>query len=396
VRVAATSNGGTFHIESGGADLTGPLTIPNTGGWQTWTTVPKNVTLAAGMQILRLVMDAAGANGAVGNFNWIAVTPGGSTPFGGTPVSLPGTIEAERFDEGGPEVAYHDDSVGNSGGAFRTTDVDIEGTSDAGGGYNVGWANAGEWLNYTVSVTAAGSYTMAVRVAATSSGGSFHLASGATNLTGPLTIPNTGGWQTWTTVTKNVTLAVGTQTLRLVMDAAGANGAVGNFNWIAVTRGGSTPFGGTPVSLPGTIEVERFDEGGPEVAYHDDSPGNSGGAFRTTDVDIEGTSDAGGGYNVGWANAGEWLNYTVGVASARTYTISFRIASTASGGTFHVEAGGVNVTGVLTVPNTGGWQVWTTITKTITLSAGTQLLRLVVDGAGSNGTVGNFNWIAVQ
>ena len=137
---------------------------------------------------------------------------------------------------------------------------------------------------------------MAVRVAATSIGGTFHIQSGSANLTGPLTIPNTGGWQTWTTVTKSVTLAAGTQTLRLVMDAAGANGAVGNFNWITVARGGSTPFGGTPVPLPGTIEAERFDEGGPELAYHDDSSGNSGGAFRSTDVDIEGTSDAGGGY----------------------------------------------------------------------------------------------------
>ena len=76
--------------------------------------------------------------------------------------------------------------------------------------------------------------------------------------------------------------------------------------------------------------------------------------------------------------------------------MSFRIASTASGGTFHVEADGVNVTGSVTLPNTGGWQAWTTITKTITLSTGTQVLRLVVDGAGSNGTVANFNWIAVQ
>ena len=275
-------------------------------------------------------LTATGASGVATASTTLNVSAGGSTAFGGTPVSLPGTIEAERFDEGGPEVAYHDGTAGNSGGAFRTTDVDIEGTSDAGGGYDVGWVGAGEWLNYSVSVTAAGSYTMGVRVAATSSGGTFHIESGSANLTGPLTIPNTGGWQTWTTVTKNVTLTAGTQTLRLVMDAAGANGAVGNFNWIAVTHAGSIAFGGTPVSLPGTIEVERFDEGGAEVAYHDDSAGNSGGAFRTTDVDIEGTSDAGGGYDVGWVSAGEWLNYSVSVTAAGSYAMAVRVAATSN------------------------------------------------------------------
>ena len=74
VRVASNGAGGTFHIEANGADMTGPMTVPNTGGWQVWRTITKSgVSLAAGQQTLRVVMDANGASGSVGNFNWFTI-----------------------------------------------------------------------------------------------------------------------------------------------------------------------------------------------------------------------------------------------------------------------------------------------------------------------------------
>ena len=73
----------------------------------------------------------------------------GAVPFGGTPAVLPGIIQAEDFDDGGASVAYLDTTSGNRGGVYRQTDVDIEATSDAGGGFDIGWARAGEWLQYT-------------------------------------------------------------------------------------------------------------------------------------------------------------------------------------------------------------------------------------------------------
>ena len=42
-------------------------------------------------------------------------------------------------------------------------------------------------------------------------------------------------------------------------------------------------------------------------AFYDTTPGNTGGAFRNDAVDIEPTTDNGGGFNVGWVVAGEWL-----------------------------------------------------------------------------------------
>src|SRR6202040_61058 len=55
-----------------------------------------------------------------------------SPPFTGTPSAVPGTIQAEDFDNGGEGLAYHDTTAGNAGRAYRTTDVDI-GTIAAGG-----------------------------------------------------------------------------------------------------------------------------------------------------------------------------------------------------------------------------------------------------------------------
>lgn len=162
--------------------------------------------------------------------------------------------------------------------------------------------------------------------------------------------------------------------------------------------GGSTPYTGTPVALPGTVQMEAYDGGGEGVAYHDTTSGNSGGAFRSNNVDIQATTDAGGGYNLGWVVGGEWLKYTVDVKTAGTYSLDVRVASSGNGGTFHVEVNGVDVTGSMTVPNTGAWQTWKTITKTgVVLAAGEQVIRFVMDSNGASGTsVGNFNWFTIR
>jgi hypothetical protein len=350
---------------------------------------------------------AGGGNSGGGDSGGGGGDSGGeaSTPYLAAPVTLPGTIEAENFDHGGQGVAYGDTTSGNFGGQYRNTDVDIEIAADVSGHYNVGWLAPGEWLNYTVNVAAAGTYDIEVRVAAIAAGGTFHIEVNGADITGPMSIPDTGGWQSWTTVTRtNVPLSAGQQVWTLVIDRAGAGGVVGNINYIRVTAGSgstggaatSSPFHGTPVALPGTVQAEDFDHGGQGVAYADGSPGNEGGAYRATDVDVEATTDAGGGWNVGWIGAGEWLRYTVAVASAGTYDIEVRVASASAGGTFHIEVNGADRTGPLAIPDTGGWQNWTTVRRSgVSLSAGVQVWRLVMNSNGGSGAVGNINYLQV-
>jgi hypothetical protein len=130
-----------------------------------------------------------------------------------------------------------DSSTGNLGGRYRTTDVDIESTSDSGGGYDVGWVFTGEWLKYTVNVTTAGIYDLDIRVASGGTGGTFHIEVNGVALTGPISVPNTGGWQTWQSIrVSGVTLSGGSQVWRFVMDTNGPTTAVGNFNWFTATQ----------------------------------------------------------------------------------------------------------------------------------------------------------------
>ena len=143
-----------------------------------------------------------------------------------------------------------------------------------------------------------------------------------------------------------------------------------------------TPYNG-PHAIPGTVQNEDYDTGGEGVAYHDGDATNNGGQYRSDGVDIESCSE--GGYDVGWTGAGEWLKYTVNVATAGVYTASFRVASGASGGSFHLQdGGGNNLTGSVAVPGTGGWQNWATVTANLTLPAGVQTLELYEDTGGYN------------
>jgi len=145
---------------------------------------------------------------------------------------------------------------------------------------------------------------------------------------------------------------------------------------------GQAPYGGSPTALPGTLETEDYDTGGSGVAYSDTTSGNSGGTYRSEDVDIESTS--GGGYNVGWTAGGEWLEYTVDVASAGTYDVSARVASNAGGGTLSLSVDGTQQLSA-SPGGTGGWQTWTTVSLgSVSLSAGEQVVRLTFDTGGLN------------
>jgi chitodextrinase len=153
-----------------------------------------------------------------------------------------------------------------------------------------------------------------------------------------------------------------------------------------------TPYLDGPHALPGRVQAQHYDDGGQGVAYSDSTTANQGGAARTDEaVDLEPVDDATGGeYNVGWTTAGEWLEYTVSVAEAGTYDLHLRTASI-GGGTLTVQSDGTDVTDTVTIPDTGGWQSWTTVTvEDVSLSVGEQVLRVSVGDGGWN-----LNWFEV-
>lgn len=135
--------------------------------------------------------------------------------------NIPGLIEAEDYNTGGEGAAYHDNDVANNGGKYRNEGVDVQVCNE--GGYNVGWTNTNEWIKYNVNVLAAGQYQMITRVATTNTSAKFRVEFGATNVSGTVSIPNTGGSQIFKDVIKTVSLSAGMQTLRLYIEGGNPN-----------------------------------------------------------------------------------------------------------------------------------------------------------------------------
>jgi hypothetical protein len=369
-----------FHIaNASGTNLSGSIAVPDTGGWQTWTNVTATVTLPAGQQTLTIDQDTAGWN-----LNWLSFASA-EGPFGGTATTIPGTVQAENYDTGGQGIAYDVSSTNGTANSYRSDGIDLQTTTDTGGGYDLGWTTSGQWFKYTVNVATAGTYTVTFRVASESgTSNAFYVSnSSGTDLSGNVDVPNTGSWQTWTNVTATVTLPAGLQTLTVNQANAGWN-----LNWISFTAAstGEAPYGGTAAPIPGTVQAENYDTGGQGVAYDVTSINGSANSYRSDGVDLEATTDTGGGYDLGWTTNSQWFKYTVNVATAGTYTVTFRVASeSAISDAFHISnSSGTNLSGSVAVPNTGGWQTWSNVTATVTLPVGQQTLTFNQDTAGWN------------
>ena len=138
--------------------------------------------------------------------------------------------------------------------------------------------------------------------------------------------------------------------------------------------------------MPGTVQAANYDTGGQGVAYNVTSVNGTANSYRPDGVDLEATTDTGGGDDLGWTATGQWFKYTVNVAAAGTYTVSFRVASPngVTDGLHIANSAGTNLSGNVNVPATGGWQAWATTTATVTLPAGQQTLTVDQDNGGWN------------
>jgi Tol biopolymer transport system component/Ca2+-binding RTX toxin-like protein len=111
------------------------------------------------------------------------------------------------------------------------------------------------------------------------------------------------------------------------------------------------PYRGAP-SNGRIIEAEEFDMG-QDFGWRDLSPGNSGNAFRVTDVDIAPTREHSEiGHDVVKFQAGEFLQYTVNLESSGFYDLGMRLTNGTPGVTLRVEIDGVNRSGTVTLPIT--------------------------------------------
>lgn len=237
----------------------------------------------------------------------------------------------------------------------KMSGIETENCSE--GGLNVGWIDGGDWLEFKINVTEPGEYTIKYRIAAEGyDSKSIQVRKGATILS-TTNFNGTGGWQTWNTQTGVINLTSGIQLLRIYFPQSGLN-----VNWIELHKN-SVP------TFSKKIEAESN--------------------FQNYGVETEACSE--GGLNIGWLDPGDWMAYEVDIPTTGLYTVEYRVASQNGGGSLVLESFGGEITfGSLAVPNTGGWQTWTTIKHSVTLTAGKQNIAIAIRQGGWN-----LNWFTI-
>lgn len=394
--------------------------------------------------------------------------------------TIPGLVYASDFDMGVAGSAYNDVDLAtyhvstgnytawNQGWAYRNDGVDIEKSSDfMGNGYNVGWINKDEWMQYDVNVEETGVYEVKVRLATAGFDGRFHLSMDGSDITNLRYVPHTGGYQAWQMATvRDVVLTTSDKKLRFYSD-----GSDYNFSLMEFTKTGETtdveteyvnaialnqntielqlnkPMEAATTAMTTDFEVFVDNVAVPVIAVEkhptkqrvylvtvDDTftsndfilishTGSSASAtdgvvlstfnredvqnrvvishavpgrvqaedyFSQVGVQLENTSDAGGGQNVGFLDNGDYMDYNITVAQAGTYSVTYRTASQQDGQLelqLLGENGSVSTLHRVDFDATGDWQSWANTTATLDLPEGLHQIRVLITKSPFN-----INW----
>ena len=99
-----------------------------------------------------------------------------------------------------------------------------------------------------------------------------------------------------------------------------------------------------------------------------------------------------GGQNMGYVDAGDYLVWNgISFPTSGSYLLEYRMASGASGGTISADLNaGTTQLGSTSVGGTGGWQNWTTVSRTVTVTAGTYNFGIYAQSGGWN-----LNWVRI-
>ncbi|MEN0038554.1 MAG: carbohydrate-binding protein [Cellvibrio sp.] len=276
--------------------------------------------------------------------------------------------------------------------------VGIENTADVGGGKNVSYIESADWMTYNnIAIPATGTYKITYRISSLNGGGSLVLKNAVTNVVlDTAALPKTGGWQTWVDVERTVTLQGGTQNFTILAAVGGFN-----LNWFkiesldgtvvsssAAAAASSTPAAASTGTTTSAASTSSTATTFPFVVEAESYSSMYG-------VGKETTTDVGGGQALGYVDTGDWVSYSNTVFKAPfagKYKISYRVSSLKGGANFVLSNILTNSTiDTVSVPATGGWQVWQTIEREVTLAEGEHKFNLVAKVGGAN-----INWFKIE
>lgn len=293
-------------------------------------TLPQTIKASDEMTISYSGSTLQAVDGSILNsFNTEAVTNNVAIIHG-----IPGLIEAEEY--------------------FDQSGIELENTTDEGGGQNIGFLDNGDFLDYFINVAEEGVYEIEYRTAAQSESGGVELAlieNGEKIILDNSSFASTGDWQTWRTTTSRAFLPAGRHQLRITITAS-----LFNMNWMRFTKQDAIVH-----TLPGLIEAEDF--------------------FNQSGIQLENTTDVGGGQNIGFLDEGDFLDYFINVQQGGRYAVEYRTASLSEGGGLQlslISDDDETIIDNINFPVTGGWQNWETSESQIELPEGRHQLRLTI------------------
>ncbi len=351
----ASLGGGFISLESDCEKLTDKLSTPDTGDWDVWQDMTVDITLKAGVQKLRVV---SGGNMNLMNMDIQLGGEGGSDYGAGCQWVAPEPDDLKVEAEDWTTVVAAPAGTVNIDAASSDSDLSL----------HVGNFDAGDFIEYAVELPSTACYRAEYRVASDPGSDGFELIFGG-QTADSFKIPPTGGWSSWVTFTRYYELAQGSQTLRLE-----ALGDSFNINWLAFNQTEAVDCEQSDVII---IEAETYSN----LVQLPDG-----------EVNTQPSEDEGGGLNVGWIDAGDWMEYELQVSEAGNYNVSYRMASQSgsSSGVNLLQDG--NLVDSVQVPNTGGWQIWQTVEGgNISLEASDYVLRFEAPSGGLN-----LNWIKLM
>ncbi len=318
----ASPQAGTFDLAVNGTRQA-QYSFASTGGWQNYATTTQSVTLAAGTNTIKLSPTWASQF----NINGITLTPVSVAP------AASGTVTTIGSSTSVPVASYS--AISNSQLEYQNGSPDI--------GYV---SPSGSYVEYSVNVQSAGTYTVNVGTASPA-WASMNLTANGTSVAN-FSLNATGSWSTFATSSETVTLPAGAVTLRFSSQA----GTQYNLNAInlSLANGAAkapTTVGSSAVSVP----VDGY-----------------------TAISNSQLESQNGAPDIGYVStSGAYVEYTLNVQKAGTYTLTASTASPA----WSLFAVGVNGTQAATyaLNQTGSWSSFGNTSGSVYLPAGTVTLR---------------------
>ena len=400
-------------------------------------------------------------------------------PFNQIP-DIPGLFYASDYDLGTNGFAYNDSDFAtyhvntnsfqawNQGWQYRNDGVDIENSEDPeSNGFQVGFTDNDEWLQFTVNVLDSGFYNIVSRYASTSSG-LLNLSMDGFPITGNIILYNTGSYSNFVNkLTSGIYLSEGIHKIKIKMVTGGYNLTRFNFDLMEETPEFSIQYAETqgdessitlllshPVISNQDLDISHFevfvnsesvmisnieidDENTQlisisleeeftfldeiSVSFNQENFIQSTfnnyltifsdfpvfnnlperilipGLIQAEDFSfqegftVSETSDTNGGYKLGYTDSGDYAEYPVLITETGEYDVSFRIASESSSGSIilHlIDGSNEQYLTQISLPVTGGWETWETVSTSLNLDQGSYKLRLTVNQSGFD-----INWI---